>query len=86
MLPNCFLNTQVWVVFIGGAASLFIATVLVENNGAWFPAIARANQFLANSKKQVGWSAGVLCYAVCCCWVVLWLWVALGSASRMQVC
>jgi hypothetical protein len=43
---------QVWVVFIGGAASLFIATVLVENNAAWFPAISRANKFIANSKKQ----------------------------------
>jgi hypothetical protein len=39
-------------VFIGGAASLFIATVLVENNAAWFPAISRANKFIANSKKQ----------------------------------
>jgi hypothetical protein len=43
----------VWVVFIGGAASLFILTVLVENNGAWFPAISRANQAMAKTKKQV---------------------------------
>jgi len=43
---------QVWVVFIGGAVSLFITTVLAENNGAWFPAIARANKAMAQSKKQ----------------------------------
>jgi hypothetical protein len=47
------LCVQVWVVFIGGAASLFILTVLVENNGAWFPAISRANQAMKNTKKQV---------------------------------
>jgi hypothetical protein len=49
------------VAFIGGAASLFIVTVLAENNGAWFPAIARANAAMAETKKR----AEQVCACVC---------------------
>jgi len=43
---------KVWVVFIGSAASLFILTVLSENNSAWFPAIARANAAMAAARNK----------------------------------
>ena len=35
---------KVWAVVVGGATVLFGATLLAENNGAWFPAISRANE------------------------------------------
>jgi hypothetical protein len=40
------------VVFIGSAASLFLLTILAENNASWFPAISRANKAMAKTKKQ----------------------------------
>eukprot|EP00775_Hariotina_reticulata_P012243 gene12243-12380_t len=43
---------KVWVVFIGSAASLFIMTVLAENNSSWFPAIAKANAAMAAAKNK----------------------------------
>ncbi|WIA18780.1 hypothetical protein OEZ85_003465 [Tetradesmus obliquus] len=45
-------KSKVWTVFIGSAASLFILTVAAENNGAWFPAIARANAAMAVARKR----------------------------------
>ncbi|KAK9830417.1 hypothetical protein WJX72_011648 [[Myrmecia] bisecta] len=43
---------EVWLVFLLGAASLFGATVLLENNENFFPAISKANKALAETKKQ----------------------------------
>lgn len=55
-LPKQYIDKgKVWVAFIGGAASLFIATVLLENNAAWFPAIKKANEAMSgqpNSEEQ----------------------------------
>ncbi|KAI8467623.1 MAG: hypothetical protein J3K34DRAFT_32621 [Monoraphidium minutum] len=45
-------KTQVWVAFIGGAVAVFGATVLSENNEAWFPAIYRANKAMTMSRKR----------------------------------
>jgi hypothetical protein len=42
---------KIWLVLCGGAAGLFAATVLLENMSMFFPAIARANQAMAASKK-----------------------------------
>lgn len=44
---------KVWIIFIGGAASLFLTTLAVENNSAWFPAISKANQAMAASKRMM---------------------------------
>lgn len=43
---------KVWLLFLGGAAALFGGTVLLENNEALFPAIARSNRALAASRKD----------------------------------
>ncbi|KAF6256016.1 isoprenoid synthase domain-containing protein [Scenedesmus sp. NREL 46B-D3] len=52
-LPKQYIDkSKVWVVFIGSAASLFILTVAAENNGAWFPAIARANAAMTQARKK----------------------------------
>uniref|UniRef100_A0A383VNE3 Uncharacterized protein n=1 Tax=Tetradesmus obliquus TaxID=3088 RepID=A0A383VNE3_TETOB len=52
-LPKQYIDkSKVWTVFIGSAASLFILTVAAENNGAWFPAIARANAAMAVARKR----------------------------------
>ena len=40
---------RVWLLFVLGASSLFGATVLLENNEAWFPAISRANRAMTGS-------------------------------------
>lgn len=51
-LPKqAFDKGRVWLVFIGGAASLFLVTVAAENNEAWFPAIARANAVMAARRR-----------------------------------
>lgn len=44
---------RVWLLFVLGASSLFGITVLVENNGAWFPAIAKANKAMKASMKAM---------------------------------
>lgn len=43
---------KVWLLFLSGAAALFGGTVLLENNEALFPAIARSNRALAASRKD----------------------------------
>ncbi len=43
---------KIWLLFIGGAAGLFITTVLLENNKGLFPAIARANEALAKTRAM----------------------------------
>jgi hypothetical protein len=43
---------KVWLLLCGGAAGLFVATLLIENNTAWFPAIARANVQMTSSREQ----------------------------------
>lgn len=43
---------KVWTVFAGGAAVLFMGTVLAENNAAWFPAIARANKAMQAGESE----------------------------------
>ena len=42
---------RVWLFLIGGAAVLFLGTVLVEGNSGFFPAIARANNATRAGKK-----------------------------------
>lgn len=42
---------RVWTVFIGGAAMLFIGTVVSENNDKFFPAISRANKAMAQARE-----------------------------------
>ena len=42
---------QVWTTFIGGAVVLFLGTLAIENNSAFFPAIARANKASADMRK-----------------------------------
>lgn len=44
---------KLWGVIVGGAASLFLLTVAVENYEGWFPAIARANKFMAMNKRKM---------------------------------
>lgn len=52
---------RVWIVFIGGAAALFGATLLLENNPAFFPSISKANKAAENAIKAA---------EVCACMVV----------------
>ena len=42
---------QVWTTFIGGAVVLFLGTLALENNSAFFPAISRANKASAEMRK-----------------------------------
>ena len=45
---------KVWLLLAGGAAALFGATIVIENNANFFPAIARANLAMrTNRNKQV---------------------------------
>lgn len=44
---------RIWLLFVLGASSLFGVTVLVENNSAWFPAIAKANKAMQASMKAM---------------------------------
>ena len=44
---------RIWLLFVLGASSLFGVTVVVENNGAWFPAISRANKAMKASMKAI---------------------------------
>lgn len=43
---------RIWLLLVLGASSLFGATVLLENNEKWFPAISRANKAMAAYKQQ----------------------------------
>lgn len=43
---------RIWLLIVLGAASLFGTTVVLENNGAWFPAISRANRAMRTSAKK----------------------------------
>ena len=43
---------KVWLIVVTGAVSLFGATVLLENNEALFPAIARANKAMAAAQRE----------------------------------
>jgi hypothetical protein len=43
---------KVWLLLCGGAAGLFATTLLVENNEAWFPAIARANKQMSSTASE----------------------------------
>jgi putative intracellular protease/amidase len=45
---------KVWILLCGGAAGLFAATLLLENQSKLFPAIARANQAMAAARKKPG--------------------------------
>jgi hypothetical protein len=44
-------KSKVWAVCVGGAAVLFVGTVVAENNEAWFPAISRANKAMNMSRQ-----------------------------------
>ena len=43
---------KVWLLLCGGAAGLFAATVIAENNSNLFPAIARANQAMQEYRDK----------------------------------
>ena len=43
---------KIWLLFILGASSLFGATVLLENNEAWFPAISKANRAMKTARAR----------------------------------
>lgn len=43
---------KVWLLLCGGAAGLFAATVIAENNSKLFPAIARANQAMQDYRDR----------------------------------
>jgi hypothetical protein len=43
---------RVWALIGLGAAGVFGAAVAVENNAAWFPAIAKANRAMAATKAR----------------------------------
>jgi hypothetical protein len=75
---------RVWLVFIGGAASLFVGTVLVENNAAWFPAISRANAAMAQTKKR-SQQVRVLC-VLCVCAVCVCAFRLCLVCARVEVC
>ena len=44
---------MVWTTFVGGAVVLFLTTLALENNSAFFPAIAKANAAASESKKRM---------------------------------
>lgn len=46
-----FDKTRVWIGVVGGAAVLFVVTLVLENNEAWFPAIRRANKAMEMSRE-----------------------------------
>ncbi len=43
---------KVWLIFVLGAASLFGAAVVLENNSTFFPAISRANRAMSITRRQ----------------------------------
>jgi hypothetical protein len=43
---------KVWQYFIGGAVTLFLGTIALENYEGWFPAISRANKAMAASRQS----------------------------------
>jgi len=52
-LPQQTVRTgRVWALIGLGAAGVFGAAVAVENNAAWFPAIAKANRAMAATKAR----------------------------------
>lgn len=42
---------KIWLIMVGAASGLFAATVLVENNTNFFPAIKRANTAMAAQRQ-----------------------------------
>ena len=58
---------KVWAIFIGGAVSIFAATVLLENNERLFPAIKKANvaSQMARQRMQVSLGGAICCAAAC---------------------
>lgn len=44
---------KIWLLFILGASSLFGATVVLENNEAWFPAISKANRAVKAAQARI---------------------------------
>jgi hypothetical protein len=51
-LPKQKVNKgKIWVIFLLGATGLFGAALAIERNTTFFPAIAKANQALAATKK-----------------------------------
>lgn len=45
---------KVWLIMVGAASGLFAATLLVENNTNFFPAIKRANTAMAAQRQAAG--------------------------------
>lgn len=53
-LPRQAVNAgRVWLILGGGSLALFALTLAAENNAAWFPAIARANQAMRKTRDPV---------------------------------
>jgi len=50
---------KVWLLLAGGAAALFGATIVIENNANFFPAIARANLAMRTNRNKQGSAAGL---------------------------
>jgi len=59
-LPQQAVRTgRVWALIGLGAAGVFGAAVAVENNAAWFPAIAKANRAIKANKARAAAEAGL---------------------------
>ena len=43
---------RIWLVFVVGAASLFVFINVIENNPSWFPAVSRANRAMSLRRKE----------------------------------
>ena len=43
---------RIWLVFVVGAASLFVFVNVIENNPEWFPAVSRANKAMTMRRKK----------------------------------
>ena len=58
-LPQQTVRTgRVWALIGLGAAGVFGAAIAVENNAAWFPAIAKANKAMAATKARAAIEGG----------------------------
>ena len=64
---------KIWLLFLGGAVTLFGGTVLLENVEALFPAISRSNKLMSDSRKQEQVSLQLLSDMQTACLVLLQL-------------
>jgi len=50
--PEKVEKKRVWLVFVAGAATLFVFINVIENNPSWFPAVSRANRAMTLRRKE----------------------------------